>query len=36
VLASVDGNRTRAAEILGVSTETLRRKLKEWGQPALD
>ncbi len=29
VLASVDGNRTRAAEILGMDRKTLREKLKE-------
>jgi two-component system response regulator HydG len=31
VLDSLDGNRTRTAQILGISTTTLWRKLKEWG-----
>lgn len=31
VLSSVDGNRQRAAEVLGISTVTLWRKLQEGG-----
>jgi DNA-binding NtrC family response regulator len=33
VLASVDGNRTRAAQILGIDRKTLREKLKSAEQP---
>jgi two-component system, NtrC family, response regulator HydG len=33
VLASVDGNRTKAAEILGIDRKTLREKLKKTGTP---
>ncbi|NTV44037.1 MAG: hypothetical protein HGA63_12125, partial [Syntrophobacteraceae bacterium] len=31
-LGTVDGNRTRAAEILGISVRTLRNKLNEYRQ----
>ena len=31
-LDTVDGNRTRAAEILGISVRTLRNKLNEYRQ----
>ena len=30
-LEQFDGNRTRAAESLGISVRTLQRKLKSWG-----
>jgi two-component system response regulator HydG len=30
-LAQTDGNRTRAAEILGITRQTLQNKLKEYG-----
>ena len=29
-LESMGGNRTRAAEVLGISTRKIRYKLKEW------
>ena len=32
-LKETDGNRTRAAEILGIGLRTLQRKLKEYGEP---
>jgi DNA-binding NtrC family response regulator len=32
-LEQFHGNRTRAAEYLGISVRTLQRKLKEWGLP---
>lgn len=37
-LDQFDGNRTRAAEYLGISVRTLQRKLRDWGMagPALD
>ncbi|MCX6834430.1 MAG: sigma-54-dependent Fis family transcriptional regulator, partial [candidate division Zixibacteria bacterium] len=33
VLSGVDGNKTRAAEILGIDRKTLREKLKAAGEP---
>lgn len=33
VLASVGGNKTKAAEILGISRRTIHRKMVEWGVP---
>jgi DNA-binding NtrC family response regulator len=35
-LGETGGNRTRAAEILGISLRTLQRKLRDYGQPAGD
>ncbi len=32
-LALADGNRTRAAEMLGISLRTVRNKIKEYGLP---
>jgi DNA-binding NtrC family response regulator len=32
-LRRFDGNRTRAAEALGISVRTLQRRLREWGDP---
>ena len=32
-LKETGGNRTRAAEILGIGLRTLQRKLKEYGEP---
>jgi DNA-binding NtrC family response regulator len=32
-LRETEGNRTRAAEILGIGLRTLQRKLKEYGEP---
>ena len=34
VMAHVEGNQTRAADILGISRGTLRKKLKEYGLEA--
>jgi DNA-binding NtrC family response regulator len=33
-LDQFDGNRTRSAQVLGVSIRTLQRKLKQWKQDA--
>jgi len=33
-LASTGGNRTRAAELMGVSLRTVRNKIREYGMPA--
>jgi DNA-binding NtrC family response regulator len=35
-LEETGGNRTRAAEILGIGLRTLQRKLKEYGQIGAD
>jgi DNA-binding NtrC family response regulator len=35
-LESTDNNKTRAAEILGISLKTLHNKLKEYGSSAPD
>jgi two-component system response regulator HydG len=35
VLASVDNNKTKAAEILGIDRKTLREKLKKMKNPSL-
>jgi len=32
-LALTDGNRTHAAELLGISLRTLRNKIREYGLP---
>jgi DNA-binding protein Fis len=34
ILEETDGNRTRAAEILGITRQTLINKLKMYGDPA--
>ena len=32
-LQATDGNRTRAAEMLGISLRTMRNKIREYGLP---
>jgi DNA-binding NtrC family response regulator len=33
-LRETEGNRTKAAEVLGIGFRTLQRKLKDYGEPA--
>ena len=35
VVEETDGNRTRAAEILGITRQTLINKLKQYGHPSV-
>ena len=35
VVEETDGNRTRAAEILGITRQTLITKLKQYGHPSV-